>query len=258
MKTFVVPDLHGHPESLRGLLVTAGLIDTDDKKTSLGSETQIVSIGDLFNAVRSDIGGDEETLELVHHFDVLILGNHEAPYIGLGRFGGYYEHPPLRVAYNGYVRSGLVQPAVLVGETLLTHAGVHEKFAFPTAKDAYDGIMEVWEAYPNWDWQDNFHFKPLIPKPLLIEGVGPRRGGSAPFGGILWCDWNEPKNSNFNQVFGHTPMTGGPTWGDLDHPTRFHLNIDCDAKHGSPPCGVWLNEDGSVDRTVRQNTKGTP
>lgn len=261
MKTFVVPDIHGRYDSLRALLLQAGVINEDDQRTDVAdSENQrifrVVSIGDLANATLMDVNGDEQCLSKARDwFDYLILGNHESGYLftNMG-FNGYYEAPHLKSLYCQLEREGIVVPAVAIGNTLLTHAGVHEYFEFGTAGEAFDAIYDVWENYFRYqdDIDTKFYFRKQIeiPKALLLDAVSSRRGGATPFGGFLWSDWQEPKNVKFNQIVGHTPVKYGPIVTEFKGSGVFHANIDCGAKKGLTPWGVWLDEDGQIEEFV--------
>lgn len=263
MRTFVVPDIHGRPDSLEALLLHAGVITEDGTRirelefecSGVFEPFQVISIGDLLNATLSDVNGDEACLLKSHWFDKLILGNHESGYVfeNMG-FNGYYPAPHLRDQYNQYVQSGHVVPSMLVGDTLLTHAGVHAFFEFGTALEAHVMIQDVWANYREYsaNWDEKFYFSDNIeiPKALLLDAVSSKRGGGVPFGGILWADWAEPKNASFSQVMGHTPIKAGPVLTTYYGEDIFHLNIDCGAKKGLTPWGVWLDSDGRIDHVV--------
>lgn len=260
--TFVIPDIHGRIGSLRRLLRAAGVIDDNDRRI-LGGEDVVVSVGDLLNGTLEDENNDLETLNTALNndwIDIYLMGNHESGYLfdDMG-FGGYYASPPLKSQYNRLYRSELIHPAYVVGDTLITHAGVHAWINFATAQDAYEGIMDAWRNYAEYEsaWTEEganphtFSFtyereSVVIPKTLVINGVPAKRGGGLPFGGIQWSDWSEPKNKNFSQIMGHTPIKDGPV-------TIWHrgtdvvtINIDCGAKGGLTPTGVWLNDAGRV------------
>lgn len=261
MKTFVVPDIHGRFETLRSLLTAAGVLEDGERVVTEYDEYQVVSIGDLANGTLMDMTGDEACLNKARDwFDYLILGNHESGYLfsNMG-FNGYHPAPHLRSLYNKLYSEGLVRPAVLVGNTLLSHAGVVNYFNFKTAGEAYDAIVDVWNNYREYNtaWTEDgenehkFFFSldgsPVeIPKALLLDAVSGARGGSAPFGGLLWSDWDERKNDNFSQVVGHSPRKNGPIMTEYHGTGVFTLNIDCGAKGGLTPWGVWLDSDGSV------------
>ena len=258
--TFVIPDMHGRPDALRLLLTDAGLIDADGKRKAERPkyQTTIVSIGDLLNATQTDVNGDEEILQLSRDWiDVLVLGNHEAPYI-FGEswgFSGYYDAPHLSSAYRALYREGKVVPSFLVGKTLLTHAGVHKYFDFDDAEEAHHEITDVWNRWSELnhnDWPESWNFPSGVemPKSQILEAVGSKRGGNMPFGGILWADFHEPKNKQFSQLFGHTPIKTGPVVTAWKGSDIVHTNIDCAAKKGMPPTGVWLNRYGVIEEFV--------
>ncbi len=241
MSTFVVSDIHGNYGALWSLLNQQGLVDDTEERTELGKETFIVSIGDLLNAVLEDVTGDELCASVAETwFDKLIIGNHEWPYLyDTAGFAGYYPHPPLRMLYNMWRRQGFAVPALLVGDTLLTHAG----WAFKTyehAHDTYAAIMHAWETYPDND------------QAQIFEAVGYARGGFAPNGGILWSDFrSEPKHKGFSQVVGHTPMPEGPILYERSSNGTFTLNIDCGCKGGGVPAGVWLDDEGQIVKLAK-------
>lgn len=244
MRTFVVGDIHGRIHSLEKLLRKAQVINKAGKRREKMGECRIVSIGDLANAVLVDLNGDEECLKIAPEwFDVLLVGNHESGYVvpGMG-FGGYYEAPHLKSLYNAYVRDGLVQPCLTIGNTLITHAGVVKEFDFADAGEARMAIREVWDDRNN-EGADRITGH----EAFLLRGVGRHRGGYMPFGGFLWSHWTEPKNRNFNQVVGHT--TCGPDLWTHKEGT-WALNIDSDVRRGQSVTGVWLDDEGQVEEIV--------
>lgn len=240
-RTFVVGDIHGRIHSLEKLLQRAGVIS---KKGKRKTTDRVVSVGDLANAVLQDINGDEECLKVAPEwFDVLLVGNHESGYVvpGMG-FGGYYEAPHLKSLYNAYVRDGLVQPAMAIGNTLISHAGVVKEYEFESASEALQEIHTIWDDR-NSEPDTGITGK----RAFLLRGVGRARGGYMSYGGFLWSHWPEPKNSNFNQVVGHT--TVGP---DLyTHKNgKWALNIDSDVRRGQSVTGVWLDDAGQIEEVV--------
>ena len=261
MYTFVVPDIHGKYEALRLLLREAGVIDRDGVRygDENGRWDRVVSIGDLANATLNDVNGDEQCLLKARDwFDYLIMGNHESGYLFTDMsFNGYYPAPHLVSLYRHLKDDGFVVPAIMIGNTLLSHAGVHAYFNFEDADEAFDAIYDVWDNYReyelegDWDNPEKFIFtyrgqRVEIPKSLLLNAVSNKRGGSTPFGGILWSDWDEAKNTNFSQVVGHSPRETGPIMTQYHGTGTFTLNLDCGAKQGLTPWGVWLDEEGQV------------
>lgn len=259
MYTFVFGDIHGKPEALRRLLQAAGVVNDADERNALVclkthdefAPYKVVSVGDLLNGVLEDANGDEQCLLRSSSWvDKLVMGNHESGYVfnNMG-FNGFTSLPHLASAYRSLAMQGKVVPAVLVGETLVTHAGVVEQFQFLTASSAYKAIMNTWENYTRPEFQSEYFDFPNfvdIPKYLLLDGIGRRRGGNSPVSGILWADWKEPKNFFFNQIMGHTPMPEGPVHTTYATQGTFTINIDAGGKSGYNPWGVWLDSDGRV------------
>ena len=247
---FVISDIHGNFALLWSLLNQEGLVDDEENLTDLGKETTIVSIGDLLNAVMKDITGDEMVAHVAKDwFDFVLVGNHEWPYLEGTAFNGYYAHPPLVGLYNSWFREGFVKPAFVLGNTLISHAGlVYEDFE--TADEAMAEIQKAWEEGRGQVWD------------AFFNAVGYSRGGSYQYGGLLWSDWNEPKNKKFSQIVGHTPdpyrvrmHVAGHSQVDAATyvPTkdeRYTLCIDTACKGGGVPSGAWINDDGTLDRVV--------
>lgn len=241
MDTFIVSDIHGDFAQLWSLLNKVGLIDDEENRTELGQNTRIISIGDLANATLKDIVSDELCLRAAPNwFDDLIVGNHESPYLWNSHdFNGYYPNPFLRSLYNNFYRCGFAKPAILIGNTLITHAG----FAFKdceTAQEAFNVIEYVRVNYPGTD------------KDFIFDAVGRHRGGRAYIGGIFWSDWNERKNKKFSQIVGHTPQLDGvPKLYERSSNDTFTLNIDTGVKAGGSPTGVWLDDAGKIIDIIR-------
>lgn len=251
-RTFVFGDMHGRHDSLARLLEHAGIID--DAGTRISDET-VISIGDLINVTSMDQKMDEEIVRLSDEWvDLWIIGNHEAPLLWPHiSFRGFWPTQVLRTEVNRRVMSGRIVPCDIVGHTLLTHAGIAEDFEFESADEADAAIFDVWANYNRYayakmggytTYEGYFDFG--IPKGMLLDGVSDSRGGRAPVGGILWADWDEPKNRRFNQVMGHTPIKNGPELKEFPEDGTWHLNIDSAVKKGLLPSGVWLDENGDI------------
>lgn len=75
---FVVPDAHGNHHLVRGLLEQEGI--TNGRSRIVGSEVQVVQLGDLANCVQESVQDDLEALSLVGPvIDFMLVGNHEHP-----------------------------------------------------------------------------------------------------------------------------------------------------------------------------------
>lgn len=230
MKTFIVPDIHGHYETLRNLLREAGVLDENDTRDG---DWNVVQLGDLANCVREDVNGDLDCLKTVGDWiDTMLIGNHEYAYFG-GKFGGYYHYPDVQMQLNRIEREGRLSPAALVGkdnDILVTHAGYVPSEGIESAQEGYDYAIEKWN-------EDKTH--------PVFDQVGLVRGGRAKNGGILWSDWMEQKAHEFNQIVGHTPQKNGVQ--RRDYATgKWSICIDCGAKSGTGATGIILDEDGEL------------
>ena len=258
-RSFCFGDMHGRPDVLKRLLKEAGIIDEDNRRIS--NEYMVFSIGDLTSCTLTDVDNDKEIMKFAEDvLDYWVIGNHEAPYFYPHlAFEGFHKNGEIKGLLDLWLRGGRMVPTILWGETLLTHAGVHKDFDFKTGEEAFDAIYDVWVNYQSYAIpkmsgmtysQDRFNFENQsygpIPKGSLIDGIPPGRGGGSRTGGILWTDWDEPKNKNFCQVVGHTPIKTGPKLHERVGAGTWVLNIDTGVKKGLVPYGVWLDENGQI------------
>jgi hypothetical protein len=263
VRAFVVPDLHGQTELMLGLLRAAGIATPDGLRTEETAADTVISVGDLINGVMADWSNDEDILKRADGLvDLIVLGNHEHPYYGGLPFSGFSPSPAVRSALYAWELTGRVVHEVVIGDTLITHAGVHAKFRFGTAVEAAAAIEDVWDNYesyatvrmsgPQYTRNRDFGFvKPngkqyALPMGSLVDGMSEKRGGWLGYGGVLWSDWSEPKNTAFSQVLGHTPVETGPVLIQHLKSEKFTLNLDTGAKGGKSPVGVWLDADGEI------------
>ncbi len=86
MPTFVVGDIHGHPEILVRLLRDAGLVD--ERLRWAGRDARLWLLGDLVDRGPDGIGAIDVVRRLENEGDVrCLLGNHEAVMLAVARFG---------------------------------------------------------------------------------------------------------------------------------------------------------------------------
>lgn len=237
MRTLVVGDVHGRYDLALGLLRTAGVVD--GLGTRVDYDVRTVQVGDLANCVARDRDQDLRVLRKARAwFNVRLVGNHEYPYLGGGGFSGFARLAEVEQA----ILNVPWQPAVAVGATLVTHAGVHPALV-PLLLNGEDLAADEAEAVLRAAWQHN-------PAHPWFDQCGGARGGSAAHGGILWRDANaEPVSDRWNQVFGHTPDPDGPT--RTEHPSgTWSLNIDVAGKAGHVLCGAWIDEAGELLDTI--------
>jgi hypothetical protein len=233
MKTFIVPDIHGHYKTLKALLKEAGVIDHQGDRVD---GWEVISLGDLANCVATDVQNDVNCLKTVGTWiDTLLIGNHEHPYFGGPAFGGFERYPDVERQLNRIEREGRLAPAMLVGpedDILLTHAGYVPSEGIESALDGFNYATEKWQ-------EDKTH-------PLFSQ-IGASRGGFARYGGIIWSDWNmEPKAEEFNQIVGHTPQREGVSRRDYDD-GHWSLCIDIGAKSGTGATGIVIDENGELE-----------
>lgn len=186
------------------------------------SEKKII-VGDLVDSFVHSIAQQhlcvQFVLQQVDKGDtVCLLGNHEYSYL---------EPEKLRCSGYSGVLAALLMPHlrdirskfkhfVYDKDTkiLYTHAGLTLKFwnkfelSFDNLEIKLQDMVEDDPAYGEFFW------------------IGGSRYGMRPFGGPLWCDWNQEFQPvpGLRQVFGHTPIRKIETKGEGD---SLSYNIDC-------------------------------
>lgn len=240
MRYFIIPDLHGNEALFSALLLQEEVPETPYARAALG--IHVVQLGDLMNCVRESVVADIQTAALANVVcDTVLVGNHEGPYFDLPAFGGFYWNAGVKKALEHL--SGKLRASLLVGDVLLSHAGVTDEWGFTNAAEASAAIDADW--------------KRGAPTPLLGQ-IGRARNGWHPFGGVLWSDFREPR-ADFRQVHGHTPIPNGPgfkssaqfeggpsIWQTPDPAWRGSIDLDVGVGKGATRIiGLWLEEDGS-------------
>lgn len=196
-KTYLVSDVHGNYDGLIRALRRHRLIDRHGHR-QLARRHTIASIGDLGNCVEKSHDGDLACFDLVGKIiDTVCVGNHEWPYIDAhnprSTFRGFHAHTRVGEKIRELYESGFLVPCLMVGETLVSHAGLSHQIArgMPV-EDEHANILEHWLAR---DW--NFSY---------FSATGHVRGGKNRCGGIFWCDFDkEFVPVSFPQIVGHTP-----------------------------------------------------
>lgn len=250
--TFVLPDAHGNAHVLRSLLEREGIIEQDwnlDRSLAVATrvktrgEVEVVQIGDLANCVRESVREDCDALDLVTSglIDVMLVGNHEHPYFGGPRFGGYY--PDVRVSdrLRRLNQRGGLKAAHAVGDVLISHAGLTSYWLREFG--AWEMTAEEIAEYTNRTWQSDS-------QAMIFSAIGRRRWGGEREGGILWSDWDETKPRHLRQIVGHTVgrevrRKAGATCIDLGA-----------GKHGWNIAGVWIR-DGEIEIVVHDLSEST-
>lgn len=193
MSTVVVGDLHGKYEIAEQVLA---------------SPHNVVFIGDYLDSFT------HTTLELVKTLDTVLhaattqpervtalKGNHELSYLEVGmRCSGYNSLLQLQVRERDL---SVLKPFTWLDKYLVSHAGVSARMLRKLNID--------YETY-------------------LREGkftdIGYARGGTAPYGGLYWCDWYEEfEPMEIPQIVGHSGYRPGKEKGILIKENSY--NIDC-------------------------------
>jgi hypothetical protein len=212
----VVGDLHGDHRGLEKLLRHIGVIDYSGKRQP---GYHVVQLGDLVHVGPTTETRDMIIVELLQQgwLDLVLCGNHELKHaygLSCGWFYGIDEEanavgPLLR----NLVAQGQLRPAVALDGWLLTHAGLHPRYAggfvdegAPDAaaaaarlNDAFDAALAEGGGVP-----------------AVFSSIGPIRSGGRDLrpGGIFWADASEMKGAaaenTLPQIFGHTPQAGFP------------------------------------------------
>lgn len=190
---YIVSDTHGRAKELRKALFSAGLFDNHGLKDP---RAYIVHVGDIANCIRDSVEGDLESLSMVgREIDQLLPGNHEIPYFdNQNKFAGFFWNAEIDAQLRELNDADLIGPCLLVGDTLVTHAGVTKSMLNPgdTAESVAMRLEDLWHT-ENYD-----HY--------LFRDCGRVRYGRAKIGGMLWCDFDrEFEPTPFPQIVGHTP-----------------------------------------------------
>ncbi len=102
----------------------------------------------MINGTMMDWDNDERIMrEAEELVDWWVMGNHDICYHYNIIFNGFSPNPAVRSGVNRWMGRGKMVPCIAIGDTLLTHAGVHENYNFVHANEAFDAIMDVWENY---------------------------------------------------------------------------------------------------------------
>jgi Calcineurin-like phosphoesterase len=207
----VIGDVHARADALYSLLREVGVIDARGRRRRAG---WVMQVGDLLdrNATR------EANLETAHlaadSLDVVLVGNHEWRLITESEG----EHGAALATLAG---QGWPHAAAACDGWLLTHAGVHPRFAADLPPDAAACAEEIDHRWHSANGQRA--------RDPLFAAVGPARGGDDPHGSIFWMhssEWPKNEKTPWGQIAGHVPqpeprLLPGPRWAiDIKAPDR--------------------------------------
>ena len=144
-----------------------------------------------------------------HKEDVFIWGNHDV----------HYGFPSPITCCSGFEQSkcdairDIMRPAHWErfvfhhweGSWLMTHAGL--------TKSHVAGVTDIHSWLNGEEEKAQLALRRGQRERHWILAAGLARGGSAPFGGLIWCDVDEfLPIRGINQVFGHTPQQSKRVW----------------------------------------------
>lgn len=236
----LLADLHGNHPALTALMRAAGVISYTGERNPA---VWVAQLGDLIHGGDDVTFADADTLTLAERsIDCQLVGNHEAPYLypGAPAFAGMHDpdgrpprHPYCQEQLDAWLAAGRWRAAVAVDGWLVTHAGLAPSFlqgplADPELVAACDEQRPA-EVAAALAGVINRRFVQRVSRrerDPLFDAIGRARGGIAPVGGVLWCDWGELKRevrhagTPCGQVVGHTPM---PQRRDGNQPRRLRI-----------------------------------
>ena len=210
MKLLSISDLHG--QSVWKEIDDNGY----DRLIFLGDYTDSYMLDD--ETIYSNLVNIIELKQKYPDKVVLLIGNHDAQYLHYPsyRCSGFRQlaQPMLSELFDEYVT--LFQMAYQQGAYLFTHAGVTNKWLARLLVRIGEQKDSITPDYDLAGLLSDVHNQSIRFRNMLFE-VGPHRGGSDPFGGIVWADRSETKTdylTGFHQIVGHTPIDDFTTFGD--------------------------------------------
>lgn len=256
MKHLVIGDVHGYHRNLRKFLTDQGVIDKKGNRINR-DEFKVYCTGDLADG-NINRQGDLLNLEYAREwFDAVCLGNHEYGFLGGKHYSGKRKHDrKLLSKLIDLIDEGVYVPAILIpggsyGDFLAVHGGFADEFGFDNAKDAYEYIKTMWDIAPS-----------LNEEIAIFDWQGALRSGTTyycdPTGGIFELDWNESRNTKFNQVVGHTHYSEGPMHKLYDDDNTVHWNVDVAGKQGRGLGGIIIDDVAGSVTPVFWGERKTP
>lgn len=198
----VIGDVHARPDALYSLLRQLGVVDASGRRRRAG---WIVQVGDLLDR-RAAPEVNLETAQLAAEaLDVVLVGNHE--WRLLEQADCDHGRALATLASQGWPHAAAASDGWLV-----THAGVHPQLAEELPATAAAAAAAI-----NHRWHRGSKQRARDP---LFTSVGPARGGSDLYGGLIWMhsdEWPKSENTRWGQIAGHVPqpeprLLPGPRW----------------------------------------------
>lgn len=208
-RIIVIPDIHDK-------------IDNIEKLLNSESHDNVIFLGDYFDSFNGDQFEAIYTAEwlissLKHKNRIHLFGNHDVHYLGNNNntlCSGY------TLAKKQAIRSFIKDEHIsqlkwyhIQSNALFCHGGLHNSY-ITCAKnlDAIDKYLNTQVEFANRSLFENkgYHW-------FMHAGVV--RGGHAPFGGLVWCDFYREFQhvDGITQIVGHTPRSYPHYIDDKDH-----------------------------------------
>lgn len=217
MKTLVIPDIHHRTRTVAAII--------EHERPDL-----VIWLGDWFD----DFGDNEEISRRTASFLVERINNHPDDIFIWGNHDTHYAFPGKHTLCSGFsqakhrVISEIMRPRhwdrfewyVWHKRWLMTHAGL-------TKPHVPSDVVEItpWLAIQAAEAQ----LKLRQSQKHWMFTAGMARSGSAPFGGVNWCDTSEfVPIPGVNQIFGHTPSR---TPVRFNKPRSSNYCIDTNSRH---------------------------
>jgi hypothetical protein len=246
-KVAIIGDTHGRLLVLKEVLLRAGVIDESGKRNP--EFKRVIHIGDLMDGRRA--GMDKMTLEFADDvFDEVLVGNHEAAYMGGESFSSMEAiDPESQRILNRWEREGKLVVATCVDDWLLTHGGLDpelspaktpsdsQELPVVATQEEVEAVVEVL----NDTWRFQRHSDAF--KECFLQ-IGEARGGMAEYGGVLWNDFSRlvatESQQRYKQVVGHTPQKEA-----LVSPQGMVVNVDAGKRGKKVSSCLVVDSEGS-------------
>jgi Calcineurin-like phosphoesterase len=204
----VIGDVHGDHALLERLLRELDVLDESGRRTD---GFFVLALGDVAHLGHQTRLADVKALSLARRAcEVVLTGNHElfhAHGLEYGFFQGMHLElePEVREALDELLSDHQMIAAWCIDGILITHAGIHPRYAIELPDDAYAAAAAI-----------NLRFKRHLADgndDALFAAVGGVRGPESRPGGIFWADLSELESHaeelRWPQIVGHTPQAAG-------------------------------------------------
>jgi hypothetical protein len=225
----------------------------------LHNDAIVVHLGDLghFGSSGSPTADELCWKYAKHWIDIQLWGNHDRSVIdSWHEFAGYQRPgPAIKHMMQQRVDDGTLLLAYEAHGFLLTHAGLHAAFKHQNVPENLKTDPAAFAAWINE--MSGWGFDPTaidIEGAAICNAISGRRGGSSPFGGILWRDAGESLYPDFRQVFGHTAK---PKVRQYQTKSGISYCVDIGDKNNGRLAAIHLPEERVVEVNLNVMSDGS-